>query len=580
MLKPLAAANSLQQIFQKSFEPIELKGGIRKVNYATAHIQVSVHGFGLIKKIKVSKSVNLGTADRPVAKKGDRATIRSTPTGWKCIAIERKDRCATRTAEFGGDVVVENEVEPDTGDSWTIQQLGSLNLPDDLALPPFMPGGQLTLPSLRFPGGTTFLCGYPPCVNCTPNGLSAGMSPVISSDDTYPDGCWVWDFKVRGCQCIGNPATDVNYQISAYTPIDVSTIRTVTDGNYTYAVWQETIGASSDTWRFVVIDVSTPATPSIVGNTTVTFSDQGVGPDPFFARLGGITKIFDTVWLTIAQDDAGTGPFNPTYAISALVSIDVSTPASPTVVASTLFGSLGDQRAFHAPKAFSLGGNLYLATQSTDNIFGTAIDLVIYDVNSPAAPTEVSLTAGPAATMWLVNANSWQYVNGFVYLLRRDGVTKIDTYDITTPASPSYVGVFATGIDNDLDGQAFLDATSDRIVYTATNDGSTDNYITQIDYTTPASPAVLDTFAVGNTANDAFRFLRVCGTTYFFTAQRGTASGSDTFIRAWPDMTALPTALTVPDFQGTDMQINQTHLYMGGFASPTDGKSHLLIVEC
>jgi len=580
MIRPLSAGNSLQMLAEKNREPEQLKGTIRRINYSTAHIHVLVSGYGLLKRVKVSKGINVGTADRPSIFKGDKATIVRTQVGWKCIAVERKDRCDTRSSEFSDDVILENEVEPETGDSWTAQQLGSLDLPDDLHIPPFLPGGQLTLPAIRFPGGSTFLCGVPQCVDCQPNGISAGMSPVLSADATYPDGCWVWDFKVRGCQCGGSPALSTDYQIAAFTPVDVSNIRTVTDGDYTYAVWLETNGVTLKTFRIAVFDVSNPAAPTVAGSTTVSVPNLGISPT-FTVALGGITKVFDTVWIVLSQRSYQTVLFGPSIDSSYLISIDVTTPATPTFIASTIDGSAGDRIGLFVPRAFSLGGNLYLVSQSANSTLGITMDLVVYDINNPLSAARIGQTTITSADTWYASNGAWQYVNGFVHFILRDqSPTQIDTYDITTPASPTFVGRFSLAIDNDGDGQAFLDAASNRIVYVATNDDATSNYVTKVDYTVPASPVVLDTFDAGVTADDDFRFIRVCGTTYFFTAQRGTASGSDTTIRAWPNMLVLPTGVLIPNFQGVDMQVNETHLYMGGFASPTDGKSHIAILDC
>lgn len=581
MIRPLEAGNSIKSLVRQADPPEEIRGIIKKVNRVTRHLHVLAGGYGLLRSVPVNRGINLGTPDRKVVFPGDTAVLIRAKRGWQCVGIEHKDRCGSKVSEFSGDVVIENQVEPVSADSYTMQQIGALSLPSDLSLPPFELLGQLSLPTQRFTGGTTMLCGLPPCVDCSPNGLSAGMSPVLSADETYPGGCWVWDFKVRGCLCTGNPALDVDYALSAFTFLDVSDIRTVTDGSYTYACWIETIGVSSRTWRFVVIDVSTPASPTVVGSTMILISELGIGPDAFSARMGGITKIFDTVWLTFAQDVVGTGPFNPTYAASHLVSVDVSNPALPLADSDTVFGSLSQDVALHAPKSFSLGGNLFLVAPSAKSVIGTVVDLAIYDINGPGAPTEVSFTAGPSGEMWLVAANAWQYVNGFIHLLRRNPTTQIDTYDVTVPASPSYVGVFSSGLPaNDGAGQAFLDATSNRLVYIATNDNDTSNFVTKIDYSIPAAPVILDSFDAGVAAADDFRFIRICGTTLFFTAQRATGSGADTFIRAWADMSSLPTPLTVADFQGTDMQVNSTHLYLGGFASPSDGKSHLVIITC
>lgn len=190
MLKPLEAGNSIKQLIIQNEEPETLRGIIKKVNRVTRHLHIQVGGYGLLRSVPVNRGINLGTPDRKVVFPGDTAVIVKGKRGWQCTSIEHKDRCGSKVSEFTGDIVVENEVEPVSGDSYVSQQVGALSLPTDLYLPPFQLLGNITLPDERF--DDNLICGLPPCVNCAPAGIVTGYVLQISSDVTNPGGCYIW----------------------------------------------------------------------------------------------------------------------------------------------------------------------------------------------------------------------------------------------------------------------------------------------------------------------------------------------------------------------------------------------------
>lgn len=164
----------------------EIRGRIEVVNYSTQRLVVKARGYGTLKKVKVQSGIQLGTTDRPVIVAGDIALLRRQPSGrWICYSILHKDRCATSTAEV-------IEVEVSTASSYIAQQASALETPLDLRYPPIEPLGQITLPEFRFPDPTTFICGLPPCIDCAPGGFVEGYVLQISSDATYPTGCYIW----------------------------------------------------------------------------------------------------------------------------------------------------------------------------------------------------------------------------------------------------------------------------------------------------------------------------------------------------------------------------------------------------
>ncbi len=141
---------SLRHLTEKLVpQPTGGTGPIKFVNYSTRHIRVTLRGYGIIRSVRVQEGIQLGTTDRPVVNAGDLAEIkqRAGDHQWICTAIHSKVHCASQTFGISPDVEIENSLE--TANSYIVQELGSLETPLDLRLPPIESLGQLTLPEFR-----------------------------------------------------------------------------------------------------------------------------------------------------------------------------------------------------------------------------------------------------------------------------------------------------------------------------------------------------------------------------------------------------------------------------------------------
>lgn len=429
------------QVVDKSNKPRgsspEIYGRIRLVDYSTGHIVVKAKGFGTIRKVRVQRGIQLGTTDRPVVVVGDIATLRRKGNGrWICTAIEHKDRCASSSA-----LVV--EVEVDTSSSYISQQLSSLELPDDLRPPPLIPLANFTLPSLRFPDPTTYLCGIPQCTNCAPSGYVAGYVLKLSSDVDHPGGCWVW-----------GPRPSVTGQIYYRATVTLNTpgageiiqdgISVIVKGNYAYVidVPYQVLSVPVANSMLYTIDLSDISSPVIVDTQDVgyTFNRTGIGYHgntlyitgndnvaPAFNQLltydisspgspsqtNDVATTLDTMWAV--YDDGGTPYLIGGEVGSSFIVIDGTTLAQVVVLN---IGPLS-----YISPIFTNG----LVVVGTDPFPGTP-RLQGIDITNPASPSVLWDTTADAFTNGFLNSTEF-YADGEAL------------YDVTIPASPVVTGI-------------------------------------------------------------------------------------------------------------------------------------------
>lgn len=165
-----------QLVRRHETKPTQLRGIIKRVNYLTRRLHVTVKGFGSLRHVPVQLGIELGTPDRPKVFKGDVARLElQFDVQWTCTAIVHKIRCATGSAGV--------EVEVDTSDSFIVS--GYVTHPDDLHLPPLEQIGSLILPSDLPPPPTG---GYIPC---DPAQVRQ-PGQIMCFDDTAVPPCWYW----------------------------------------------------------------------------------------------------------------------------------------------------------------------------------------------------------------------------------------------------------------------------------------------------------------------------------------------------------------------------------------------------
>ncbi len=131
--------------------------------------------------------------------------------------------------------------------------------------------------------------------------------------------------------------------------------------------------------------------------------------------------------LSLGGDDidvVGNYAYVASYDESDLDIIDISNPASPTVVSSTDFSALGT-----SPEAITVsGGYAYLAMSATDQV-------AVVNVTNPAVPTAVTSVSTNDYPLWLEARGNYLYVVN-------DGASgdSLQIFDISNPASPRLLG--------------------------------------------------------------------------------------------------------------------------------------------
>lgn len=210
-----------------------------------------------------------------------------------------------------------------------------------------------------------------------------------------------------------------------------------------------TIAFTSGVWTFRSIDVSTPATPSLVGSTTHAQIDTA-----------------------LPMSGSGSHIFASRSAADTLVVIDVSTPASPSVVATLVDGT--DLNGV-ARSAVS-GSHLFAVCPAGDTF--TSVD-----ISTPTAPTVAdSITDGTVlqGPVDVAISGSYAYVADFTS-------GSLVVVDITTPTAMTIAGSVT---DADLASAQHVVVAGNYAFVVA---GSAPYRLTAVDVSNPASPTVVAT---------------------------------------------------------------------------------------
>ncbi len=253
----------------------------------------------------------------------------------------------------------------------------------------------------------------------------------------------------------GNSLTILDIHTNPAVPAIVGTVRDTgklfgsygiaVSGNDAYVAYQGVLSGQpstpdTSTGGFSVIDISSPGAPAIVGNI-----DN--------ASLGGA----NTNALEHATSVAISGQYAYVTAFYAhrVTVVDISNPASPTIVA-----SLSDTTNLSYPVDLAVQGNdLYVANQ----VSGTANQFAIVDISTPTSPRVVSALSDNTD---LAGAYRIRVRGNFAYesASSADAVAAIDVSD---PLHPRVAGSViddghlhrTTGLDLDATG-AYVIASS------------------------------------------------------------------------------------------------------------------------
>jgi prepilin-type N-terminal cleavage/methylation domain-containing protein len=230
-------------------------------------------------------------------------------------------------------------------------------------------------------------------------------------------------------------------------------------GNYAYMVRD---GGTN----FLIIDVTSPASPSIVGSLTLN---------------GTLNNIFVSgSYAYVASSDNS----------EELQIINISTPSSPSVAGT--FNNPGNSNALGV---YVVGSTAYLALGGND-------EFSIINVSTPSSPSLIStLNVTSDANELVVSGN-------YAYLASDNNSEELQVIDISTPASPSQVASLNLSGNSNADTIAISGSTL------FIGQGST---LYTINVSTPTSPSVLGSISTSGTVSDIALNLGN-GNTYVFIA--------------------------------------------------------------
>jgi hypothetical protein len=249
----------------------------------------------------------------------------------------------------------------------------------------------------------------------TPNFLGA-ITDVYKEGDYCYCGCGGTAIDLSGDACltiinVSNPAAP---SFSSTLPVGAGTsFRSVfVSGNYAYV--------SDQTKGLYLVDISNPLIPSITGS--ILFAALGLSAT---ARIGRAYK--PTGNYAYIQSEDGSGLVDND---NALLVIDVSTPAAPT-----LAGSIRGVANFVGGSfVFASGSYCYLASSVNSA-------LTIIDITNPAAPALTGKITGSGNPNYLDTCYFLYKDGNYCYCGTSDGITIIN---VTTPATPSFTSNLGT----------------------------------------------------------------------------------------------------------------------------------------
>lgn len=243
-------------------------------------------------------------------------------------------------------------------------------------------------------------------------------------------------------------------------------LKVAVQNNYAYIVRN---GGTPD---FLIVDISTPSSPSLTGSLSLTGTPNNIFVSGNYAYVTN-------------SDNA-----------EELQIIDISNPASPSVVGVFNAGGNGNGAGIYV-----VGPTAYLGrTTAGGDTF------VIINVSNPNTPSLIgSIDLSQTVYEIVVSGN-------YAYIASGDNGQELKVIDITIPSTPALIG-----------GLNFAGNTDSITIAIA---GSTlflgqGSSLRIVDISTPPSPSLITTFAGGNTIND---ISIGNGDTYAFLAESSGAS--------------------------------------------------------
>jgi hypothetical protein len=305
--------------------------------------------------------------------------------------------------------------------------------------------------------------------------------------------------EAQNSTVVGSVVPNSSYELDAF---DIQ-------GNYAYILGDKrNQGSGSSAAQFYVVDITHPASMAVVSATSITgvvyYGQSGIRVQGKYVYLESSTGMASTNLLQIYDISNPSAPAFagsvqiPQYSLGLWVSgnyayvisfvdgsplgasyagildvVDVSNPASPTVVGSANTGTAG----VHVSDIKVVGNYAYVAGQSTAQSY-----VLVFDVSNPASPHLLSsLPAGHSPQGLDVEGNFWYqtiYDNDATY-----GVPALDIYNISDPTTLYQVGT-ATFSGSCHPQDVTVEGTT---AYVACY---TNSSVAVVDVSNPASPVV------------------------------------------------------------------------------------------
>jgi hypothetical protein len=258
-------------------------------------------------------------------------------------------------------------------------------------------------------------------------------------------GCGASSSTANTASVIGSVVPNPSYELDAF---DIQ-------GNYAYILGDNgNQGSGSSAAQFYVVDITHPASPTVVSTTSITgfinYGQSGIRAQGQYVYLVSSTGTPGTNLLQIynvsnpsAPAFVGSVPV-PLYgfglwvsgqyayvisyvgvnSLSTLVVVDVSNPASPAIVGSTNTGTAG----LNVADIKVVGNYAYVAGQSDGQS-----EILVFDVSNPASPYLLSgLPVAHSPQGLDIQGNYWYQTLYDQNLL--------NIYNISNPSSLSQVG--------------------------------------------------------------------------------------------------------------------------------------------
>jgi len=225
-------------------------------------------------------------------------------------------------------------------------------------------------------------------------------------------------------------------------------LKIASQGNYLFVIRS---GGNPD---FVILDVSTPGTPTQVGSLDLA------------GTLANIAVSGNYAYITSSDNNAE------------LLVVNISNPATPTVA-----GTYNASGSTDARGIWISGTTAYVGR--TNN--GSTDEIMIVNVSNPSIPALLgSLNTSS-------DANEITVLGNYAYVASADNNQELQVVNITNPSSPSLAG--SLNLSGNTDALT-VDAFGSTL---AIGQGS---IIYVVDISTPSSPAIFGSINTGDTVND------------------------------------------------------------------------------